>query len=169
MMAAADETALDAAEKALAHGEITNVLSLYYQALDVGDLDTLEREVMAEDATWELIQLCGQERIVDKTSGRGRVLDWFRTMLGGDVTMSEGSVRHSLSTHVIRVDGQTAHSTSHLQAIETAGMTIVASGFVEADHVKTSEGWRIRHYKVEETITAADMKALKKAFDHENS
>ncbi len=159
---------MDAAEKALAHCEITNVLSLYYQALDVGDLDRLGREVMAEDATWELIQLCGEDRIVDKTSGRARILDWFRTLLGGDVTMSEGTVRHSLSTHVIHVEGDTAHSTSHLQAIETAGMTNVASGFVEADHVRTSEGWRIRYYKVEETITAADMEALKDSFGHRN-
>lgn len=160
---------MDAAEEALAHCEIKNVLSLYYQALDVGDLETLEREVMAEDATWELIQLCGDERIVDETSGRDRVLDWFRTMLGGDVSMSEGSVRHSLDTHVIRIDRETARSTSHLQAIETAGMTIVASGFVEAEHVRTPDGWRIRHYRVEETITAADMKALKKAFGHRDA
>jgi len=119
---------------------------------------------MAEDATWELIQICGDERIVDETSGRDRVLDWFRTMLGGGVTMSEGTVRHSLDTHFIRVDGESARSTSHLQAIETVGMTIVASGRVEADHVKTPDGWRIRHYKVEETITAPDMKALKETF-----
>jgi hypothetical protein len=154
------------ADIALAQGEITNLLSLYYQALDVGDLETLERQVMAEDATWELIQLCGEQRIVDKTTGRDRILDWFRAMLGGGVTMSEGSVRHSIGTHIIRVDGDTAHSTSHLQAIETTGMTIVASGFVEADHVRTPEGWRIFVYKVEETITASDMKALKIAFDH---
>ena len=160
---------MDAAEKALAHCEITNLLSLYYQALDVGDLESLERDVMATDATWELIQLCGDERIVDKTSGRDRVLAWFRKMLGGDVTMSEGTVRHSLGTHVIRVDGGRAHSTSHLQAIETAGMTIVASGFVEAEHVNTPEGWRIQYYKVEETITSADMKALKEAFGYDNA
>lgn len=160
---------MDAAEIALAHSEITNVLSLYYQRLDVGDLDALEREVMSEDATWELIQLCGDERIVDKESGRDRVLAWFRRMLGGGVTMSEGSVRHSIGTHVIRVTGETAHSTSHLQAIETAGMTIVASGFVEADHVRTAKGWRIRSYRVEETITASDMKALKATFGHRDS
>jgi hypothetical protein len=87
-------------------------------------------------------------------------------MLGGGVTMSEGSVRHMLTTHVIRVDGDSGHSTSHLQAIETVGMTNVASGFVEADHVRTPQGWRIRYYKVEETITAADMQALKATFGH---
>jgi len=157
---------MDAGEKALAQREIENLLSLYYQALDRGDLETLEREVMAPDATWELVQLCGEERIVDKSSGRDRVIEWFRKMLGGGVTMSEGSVRHTLSTHVIRVDGDSGHSTSHLQAIETIGMTNVASGFVEADHVRTPKGWRIRYYKVEETITAADMQALKAAFGH---
>ena len=151
---------MDAGEKALAYCEIANVLSLYYQALDLGDLETLEHEVMAEQATWELIQVCGEERMVDKSVGRDRVLAWFRAMLGGGVTMSEGTVRHSLDTHVIRVEGETAHSTSHLQAVETVGMTLVASGIVEADHVRTSKGWRILYYKVEETITASDMKAL---------
>ena len=157
---------MEAGQEALAHCEITNLLSLYYQALDRGDLDRLEKEVMSEDATWELIQLCGAERIVDKTVGREEVLAWFRKMLGGDVTMSEGTVRHSLSTHVIQIDGDSAHSTSHLQAIETVGMTTVASGFVEATHIRTDRGWRIQYYKVEETITAADMKALKAAFGH---
>lgn len=157
---------MDPAETAYARGEIENVMSLYYQALDKGDLDTLEREVMAEDATWELVQMCGSERVVDKSSGRDRVLEWFRSMLGGGVTMSEGTVRHYLGTHVIRVDGDRAHSTSHLQAVETVGMTNVASGFVEADHIRTAEGWRILYYKVEETITAADMEAIKATFGH---
>ena len=48
---------MDAGSKALAHAEITNVLSLYYQALDQGDLETLETRVIAEDATWILVQL----------------------------------------------------------------------------------------------------------------
>lgn len=158
---------MDAGEEALAHCEIGNLLSLYYQALDVSDLDTLEREVMAENATWELVQLCGAEKVVDRTSGRDEILGWFRTMLGSGVSMTEGGVRHSLDTHVIRVDGESAHSTSHLQAIETSGMTIVASGFVEADHVRTPSGWRILNYKVEETITASDMKTLKETFGHD--
>ena len=66
---------MDAGEQALAQREIENVLSLYYQALDRGDLETLEREVMAHDATWELVQLCGDERIADKSSGRDRVIE----------------------------------------------------------------------------------------------
>jgi hypothetical protein len=39
---------MDAAEEALAHCQITSLLSRYYQALDVLDLDTLESEVMAK-------------------------------------------------------------------------------------------------------------------------
>lgn len=155
---------MDAGEKALAHHEITNLLSLYYQALDRGDLETLAHEVIAEDATWELVQLCGEERAVDTSTGRDEIVAWFRRMLGSGVSMTEGTVRHSLDTHVIRIEGEAAHSTSHLQAIETKGMTIVASGFVQADHVRTDSGWRIQYYKVEETITAADMQTLKKTF-----
>jgi hypothetical protein len=155
---------MDAAERALAHAEISNLLSLYYQSLDRGDLGTLEREVIAEDATWELIQLCGSERVVDESTGRDTIVAWFRKMYGAGVSMTEGTVRHYLNTHVIRVEEGSANSTSHLQAIETAGMTNVASGFAEAEHVLTEEGWRIRRYRVEETITASDMAALKATF-----
>ena len=151
-------------EEALAHAEISNRLSLYYQALDQGDLDTLEREVIAEDATWILVQLCGDERVVDESTWRTEILDWFRRMFAAGVSMTEGTVRHYLNTHVIVVEGDFARSTSHLQAIETAGMTNVASGFVRAEHVRTADGWRIRRYEVEETITRKDMDALKATF-----
>ena len=155
---------MDAGERALAHAEISNLLSLYYQALDQGDLETLARAVIAEDATWILVQLCEGERVVDESTGRDRIIAWFRQMFGAGVSMTEGTVRHSLNTHVITVEQDAAHSTSHLTAIETAGMTNVASGFVRAEHVRTAEGWRIRRYEVEETITRKDMDALKATF-----
>lgn len=155
---------MDAGDEALAHAEIANLLSLYYQALDQGDLETLGRAVIAEEATWVLVQLCQEERVVDESTGRDAILAWFRQMFGAGVSMTEGTVRHYLNTHVIEVDGETARSTSHLQAIETAGMTNVASGFVRAEHLKTGDGWRIQRYEVEETITRKDMDALKATF-----
>lgn len=160
---------MNAAEEALAHCRITSLLSLYYQALDSGDFETLESEVMAEDATWEVVQLASVGRVEDKASGRGEVLAWFKRMMSGDVTMSEGTVRHFINTHVIRVatDGRSARSTSHLQAVDTVTMATLANGFVEAEHVHTEQGWRIRHYKVEERITDKDMKAYRETFDLE--
>lgn len=157
---------MDAAEEALAHAQIASLLSLYYQALDVGDFDTLEAEVMAEDATWQVIQLATNGRVEDEASGRDEVLAWFKRMLSGDVTMSEGTVRHYINTHVIRVEpnGRAARSTSHLQAVDTVTMANLACGFVWAEHVKTEVGWRIRHYKVEERITDKDMEAFKATF-----
>lgn len=149
------------AEEALAHCQIQSLLSLYYQALDAGDLDRLEREVMAEDATWNVIQLASTGRVEDEVSGRGEVLAWFKKMLSGGVSMSEGTVLHFLSTHVIRVDGDRATSTSHLQAVSTPTMQILATGVAEAEHVRTRTGWRIRSYKVTERITDEDMLALK--------
>lgn len=158
---------MNPAEEALAHCQITSLLSLYYQALDVGDFDTLESEVMAEDATWEVVQLASSGRLEDKASGRDQVIAWFKKMMTGDVTMSEGTVRHFLNTHVIRVDpeGLTARSTSHLQAIDTVTMATLANGFVEAEHTRTDSGWRVRHYKVEERITDKDMEAYRATFD----
>src|SRR5262245_13877735 len=107
----------DPAEEALAHCHIGSLLSLYYQALDRGDLETLASEVMAEDAIWDLTQVAGSARMRDRLEGRDEILAWFRRMLSGDVTMGEHGVRHFLNTHVIRVDGARARSTSHLQCI----------------------------------------------------
>ena len=158
---------MNAGEEALAHCQISSLLSLYYQALDVGDLNTLETEVMAEDASWNVIQLASSGRVENGASGRDEVLAWFKQMLSGDVTLSEGSVRHFLNTHVIRValDGLSARSTSHLQAVDTVTMANLASGFAEAEHVRTDRGWRIRHYTVEERITDKDMQAYRATFD----
>lgn len=162
---------MDSADEALAHCRISSLLSLYYQALDVGDLETLEKEVIAEDASWEVIQLSTNERVEDGASGRSGIVAWFQRMLGSEVTMSEGTVRHFIDTHVIRVapDGQTAHSTSHLQAVDTVTMANLANGFVEADHVRTESGWRIRRYKVEERITEEDMAAFKAMIEAEKA
>jgi len=149
------------AEEALAHCHIQSLLSLYYQALDAADFDRLEHEVMAEDATWNVIQLASTGRVEDQVSGRSEVLAWFKKMLSGEVSMSGGTVLHFLSTHMIRVDGDRATSTSHLQAVSTPTMQILATGVAEAEHVRTREGWRIRSYKVTERITDKDMLALK--------
>ncbi|MFO0690602.1 MAG: nuclear transport factor 2 family protein [Myxococcota bacterium] len=152
---------MTAAEEALAHCQIQTLLSVYYHALDAGDLARLEREVMAEDATWHVVQVAGTGRIEDTVSGRDAVIGWFRAMLGGGVSMSDGGVLHFLSTHAIRVDGDRATSTSHLQAVSQATRAILATGVCEAEHVRTREGWRIRHYRVTERITDADLEALK--------
>lgn len=149
------------ADEALAHVQIQSLLSLYYQALDAGDLARLERDVMSKDATWHVIQVATTGRVEDEVSGRDEVLAWFRKMLSGGVSMSEGTVLHFLSTHVIHVDGDRATSTSHLQAVSTPTRQILATGVAEAEHVRTASGWRIRSYKVTERITDADMLALK--------
>jgi len=157
---------MNAGEEALAHCQISSLLSLYYQALDVGDFDTLESEVMAEDAVWEAIQIASNGRVEDGASGRDAVLAWFRKMLTGDVSMSEGTCRHFLNTHVIHVaeDGRSARSTSHLLAVDTVTMSNLSNGVATAEHVRTDRGWRIRRYRIEERITDADMKAYQETF-----
>jgi hypothetical protein len=156
----------DAAREALAHAHISSLLSLYYQALDAGDLDTLERRVLSPDAIWEFVQHASQSRLEDRAEGRDAVIAWFRGMLSGDVTMSESPVRHFINTHVIEVDpvgGASARSSSHLQCIDATSMATVAVGIATAEHVETPEGWRIRRYRIEERITDADMQALEAA------
>ena len=158
---------MDAAEEALAHCRISSLLSLYYQALDTADWDRLERQVLAEDAVWEIIQHSPLGTVRDLADGRDAVLGWFKQLMGGQVTMSEGTVRHFINTHVITVAGRTAHSTSHLQAVDTTTLAILANGFVEAEHVNTPAGWRIRRYKIDEHITDRDMEAFKKSLQLE--
>jgi hypothetical protein len=130
-----------AAEEALAHCRISSLLSRYYQAIDVANWTVLNDEVLDDDAVWEVVQ---------------------HSPTGGSI---EGTVRHFITTHVISVDGDRAHSTSHLQAIGTDTLAILSNGFVEADHVRTERGWRIRRYHIDEHITDADMAAFKAAFD----
>jgi predicted SnoaL-like aldol condensation-catalyzing enzyme len=154
---------MDAATEALAYCQISSVLSLYYQALDSSNWSTLERQVMSEDAVWEVIQHSPSGTVRDLADGRDAVLRWFKRMMGGEVNMSQGTVRHFLNTHVITVEDQTARSTSHLQAVHTTTLQILANGFVEAEHTKTPDGWRISRYKIDEHITDADMDAFKQA------
>ena len=118
----------DAAREALAHAHISSLLSLYYQALDRGDFATLEREVMSQDAVWEVVQHASNGRVEDRAEGRDKVLAWFQQMLSGDVTMKQTQVRHFINTHVIEVDGASARSTSHLQCVDTGSMATVAVG-----------------------------------------
>jgi hypothetical protein len=154
----------DPAEEALAHGHITSLLAKYYQAIDVGNWTVLDQEILADDAVWEVIQHSPSgESIEDTVKGRAEIVGWFEQIMGGEASMSQGTCRHFISTHVIDVDGDTARSTSHLQAFDTHRFIMLSNGVVEADHVKTDRGWRIRRYHIDEDITDADMEAFKQA------
>jgi hypothetical protein len=158
------------AEEALAHCHISSLLSRYYQAIDVANFTALDDEVLADDAVWEVVQHSPTGGTIEDTvSGRADIVAWFEQIMGGEVSMSEGTVRHFINTHVITVDGDRAHSTSHLQAVGTDTMAILSVGFAEADHVRTERGWRIRRYRLDEHITDADMAAFKAAFDTADS
>jgi len=154
------------AEEALAHCHISSLLSRYYQAIDVANWTALNDEVLDDDAVWEVVQHSPTGGTIEDTvSGRADIVAWFEQIMGGEVSMSEGTVRHFINTHVITVDGDRAHSTSHLQAVGTDTMAILSVGFAEADHVRTERGWRIRRYRLDEHITDADMAAFKAAFE----
>ena len=155
---------MDPAAEALAHCQIASLLSRYYQSIDQADLEALGRDVLAEDAVWEVSQHSPTEgSIRDVVEGRPAVVEWFSKILGGGVSMSEGACRHFLSTHVIDVDGDGATSTSHLQAVHTHTLQTLSNGVVRARHVRTPAGWRIAHLRLDEDITDADMVAFKEA------
>src|ERR1700722_7056638 len=127
-----------AAEEALAHCHISSLLSRYYQAIDVANFTALNDEVLDDEAVWEVVQHSPTGGTIEDTvSGRADIVAWFERIMGGEVSMSGGAVRHSIHTHVITVDGDRARSTSHLQAIGTDTLAVLSSGFVTADHVRT--------------------------------
>ena len=143
---------------------IATLLSRYYQAIDVADWDALDRDVLADDARCEVVQRSTKGTVTNGAEGRAEVVAWFRQMVSGEVSMSEGIVRHFLGTHVIDVRGDTATSRSHLQAQDMVTLGILANGIVDAEHVRTERGWRVRRFRVEESITDADMEAFRTTF-----
>jgi hypothetical protein len=143
---------------------IATLLAVYYQAIDVADWDTLDREVLADDARWEVVQRSTKGTVTNGAEGRAEVVAWFRQMVSGEVSMSEGIVRHFVGTHVIKVDGDTATSRSHLQAQDMVTLGMLANGIIDAEHVRTERGWRVRRFRVEESITDADMEAFRTTF-----
>jgi hypothetical protein len=155
---------IEAAQEALAHCHITSLLAKYYQAIDAGDWAVLDQEVLADDAVWEVLQHSPTGgSIEDTVEGRTAIVGWFEQIMGGDASMSEGTCRHFISTHDVTVVGDQARSTSHLQAFSTVTLAMLSNGVVEADHVRTEHGWRIRRYHVDENVTDADMEAYKEA------
>ncbi len=154
----------DAAEEALAHAHISSLLAKYYQAIDNGKWDVLDEEVLADGAVWEVTQHSPTGgSIEDTVKGRAEILEWFAKIMGGEASMSEGTCRHFIGTHVIDVDGDRARSRSHLQAFDTRTLGMLSNGWAAAEHVKTDRGWRILRYHLEENITDADMEAFKQA------
>lgn len=146
--------------QACEHCRITALLARYYQAIDAGDLETLEREVLGPDATWEFVHRAGDSVVRDKAEGPEAVAAWFRATLGGDVTMSEGAVSHHATTHLVEIDGHTAITRSHLMAVDNRHLQIVASGTAYGEHLRTPAGWRIQRYVIDEYLTERDMAAL---------
>ena len=153
----------DAAEEALAHCHISSLLSRDYQAIDVATgLRSMTRCLTTR--RWRSSNTRRRAARSRTRSTAADIVAWFERIMGGEVSMSEGTVRHFINTHAITVDGR-ARSTSHLQAIGTDTLAVLSSGFVTADHVRTERGWRIRRYHIDEHITDADMAAFKAAFD----
>jgi SnoaL-like domain len=155
----------DAAEEALAHAHITSLLARYYHSIDSGDWATLRERVLDEAAVWEVAQSSTQGSVTQVVEGRTAILEWFATIVGGEVSMSESTVRHFVNTTDITVTGATATSTSHLMCVHNATLAVLANGRIVADHVVTPDGWRIRRFRLNENITDADMDAFRAAFD----
>jgi SnoaL-like domain len=122
--------------------EITENLYKYAKALDDKDAELLKREVFVEDAVWE-----GR---VGSIKGAGEVGEMAITILG-----AMESTEHIIADPLIWLDGDRATSQCYLHSIlfypdQRTGDPILELGAAYYDkHVRTDEGWRIEHRRLE--------------------
>ena len=73
--------------------------------------------------------------------------------------MGDTKVRHLTTGHLVDLDGDRAHSQSYLVTVEAMSLQILACGVVEADHVRTPQGWRTRRLAIVERLGAGSIAA----------
>jgi len=154
---------MDAAELAanvrylLDRAAISDLLFRYASSLDTRD--------------WERLATCfTPEATSDYGEGarhgsREHLIRWVRRALSGfDVT------HHMSANHEIAIEGDTARSRSYLNVVHTlradgGPQTITLRGHYTKDCVRTADGWRINHIRLETTWREGDMGLFARARD----
>ena len=144
-------------QRVVDRADITDLLALWARAIDFPDWDTLRDHVFAEDVTWEWMASDGMGSLGDQTHGRADTVAWFARAI-----QPETRIRHVLTNHAYRIEGETAHTTSYMQLVDSANLSCAASGLVIAEHVRTDAGWRIKHLRVEEQIPQGSIDQIAK-------
>ena len=129
---------------------------------EIGDL--LTRYAMALDAhDWDLLRTCFvPDGVADygthdaACEGIGAIVETCRQALGG-----LDASQHLLGNHVIEVDGDTARATCYLHAqhylVSPSGdNTFVVAGTYRDRLVRTPDGWRIEHRRLEPSWTSGN-------------
>jgi hypothetical protein len=132
--------------------EIIDLTAAYAWALDGRTPEAL-RDVFTADATADL---------------RGRWCDGVDAIIervGGSVLRFDAT-QHLVGNHQVVVNGDTATCRCQLQAQHTragveGGANYVIGGSYHDDLVRTPQGWRIRHRRLEQTWTEGNPAVLR--------
>jgi hypothetical protein len=124
--------------------EVLDVMNRYAEACDRRDWVLFDR-VFAEDATADY---GGTEML----AGRDAIVAMIRSMLGGC-----GPTQHLLGNHSAVVNGDTARASCKIRAFhmgvgEHAASTYEVLGAYHHDLVRTVDGWRTAHLRMDVDI-----------------
>lgn len=131
--------------------DIIDVLNRYAESADRRDWSTFE-QVFTLDAT--------ADYPMSKLVGRGAIVGMIRNALGGS-----GPSQHLLGNHTVELDGDEAHASCKVRAFslgigERSGATYELIGSYHHDLVRTADGWRTRHLRMEITAELGNRDVL---------
>jgi hypothetical protein len=131
--------------------EVFEVLNRYGEGCDTRDWTLFER-VFVADATADYGR--------SKLTSRDQIVALIRGALGGC-----GPTQHLLGNHTARIDGDEAHASCKVRAFhqgsgERSGATYELLGTYHHDLVRTGDGWRTRHLRLDVAVEFGDRDVL---------
>ncbi len=138
-----DQTRLECAADKL---EIAELLARWHHNADLANWDALRSDVFTEDIEWTWAARDGAATITDQVNGNDAVLQWVQTAMAGS------NVWHITASHVYQISGDTAATRSYMLVTDRNSLDTLAAGVVDAKHVRTASGWRIRGIHIAETL-----------------
>jgi hypothetical protein len=129
--------------------ELTELLARYHQAIDQLDWDSLRRQVFTADASCDYVGMAELFGIPGETQGIDAIVAWLDAGL-----RPLGPTQHFMSNIVFDLAGDTAGTRSYLSSARGG------RGVYECQHVRTPEGWRIRHLRLEHFFTGEQVAEL---------
>jgi hypothetical protein len=130
--------------------ELTELLARYHQAIDGLDWEALRARVFVADAACDYVGMAELFGIPGETKGIDAIVDWLDAGL-----RPLGPTQHFMSNIVFELAGDTARTRSYLSSARGA------RGVYECEHVRTPDGWRIRHLRLEHVFSEEQVAELR--------
>jgi SnoaL-like domain len=131
--------------------EVFDVLNRYGEGCDTRDWALFDRVFLA-DATADYGR--------SKLAGRDQIVALIRGALGGC-----GPTQHLLGNHTARIDGDEAHASCKVRAFhqgagDRSDGTYELLGTYHHHLVRTADGWRTRHLRLDVAVEFGDRDVL---------